>query len=409
MKKQLLFIAILATMFVGCRQKGDVYFDPNDPMNMSYSTYATQFDVIWRSMNMYYMFWSEDSTDWDNIYTTMRPKFEALDEAYKADNSTPDSITFTTLYQEVTHSLIDHHLVMAIRDVHTDKRYVFRPGQDEVLSREYTAGQVYGRGYMQEAIADYEARKLLDAGQWGKMGDHINYFGIRTLDDGRRIAYLWQSGYQMKTALEKEDPTDEEKLYINNIQSWLDMCRTESRLAGIILDNRCNSGGEVRDLDLLIAPFINERLHYADIRYKDGPGRYDYTNWIPVYIDTVTRDKRRDIEAEDIPYIVLTNAFSISMGEMSAAIIKHLPTGRMIGERTFGALGRIYDINTLFYDGSFGNIEGKHYVYTSSMQSRFINEGLLEGIGITPTKAVYQAEEGYLGPMNKAIDYIKGY
>ena len=409
MKHKLLYIAAIALLVVGCRQKGDVYFDPNDPQNMAYTTYAEQFDVLWRSMNMYYMFWSEDSTDWDQVYYTMKPKFEELDAAYKADGSIPDSLTFTTLYQEVTHSLIDHHLMMMVKDVHTDKPYTFRPGLDEMKSREYTAGQEYSKDAMKAAIADYEARHLLDAGQWGEMEEQENYFGIRTLDDGRKIAYLWQSGYHMMSALEKENPTDAERLYINNIEAWLDMCLTETQLAGIILDNRCNTGGEVRDFSIVVAPFINEPLYYADVRYKEGPGRYDYTDWIPVYVDTLPANKRRDIEAEGIPYIVLTNAYSISMGEMTSEVIKHLPTGRMIGERTFGAHGRLYSFNTLFYDGTFGSKNGSHYVYTSSMQTRFVEEGMLEGIGITPTRLVYQAEEGYLGAMNKAIDYIKAY
>ncbi|MBQ7531753.1 MAG: hypothetical protein IJT12_08615 [Paludibacteraceae bacterium] len=409
MKHKLLYIAAIALLAVGCRQKGDVYFDPNDPQNMAYTTYSEQFDVLWRSMNMYYMFWSEDSTDWDQVYYTMKPKFEELDAAYKADESVADSLTFTTLYQEATHSLIDHHLAMIIRDPHTGKPYTFRPGLDEMRSREYTAGQEYTTDAMKAAIADYETQHLLDAGQWGEMNGEENYFGIRTLDDGRKIAYLWQSGFKMMTALEKKDPDDKERLYINNIEAWRDMCLTETQLAGIILDNRCNTGGEVRDLNIVVAPFINEPLYYADVRYKEGPGRYDYTDWIPAYVDTLPADKRRNIEAEGIPYIVLTNAYTISMGEMTAAVIKHLPTGRMIGERTFGAHGRLYSVNTLFYDGTFGDRNGKHYVYTSSMQTRFVQEGMLEGKGITPTRLVYQAEEGYLGAMNKAIDYIKAY
>ena len=409
MKHKLLYIAAIVLLITGCREKGDVYFDPNDPQTMAYTTYADQFEVIWRSMNMYYMFWSEDKTNWDDVYYTMMPKFKALDAAYEADGTVADSLTLTTYYQEVTHSLIDHHLAMVIKDVHTDSQYVFTPGKDEVLSREYTIGQTYDREHMQEAIASYEASKMLDAGQWGKMDDNINYFGIRTLDDGRKIAYLWQSGYQMVSALATTEPkNDEERMYINNIQAWLDMCLTETHLAGIILDNRCNRGGQAADLNVVVAPFIKERLHYADVRYKEGPGRYDYTDWIPVYVEPLP-GMFRDIEAEDIPYIVLTNAFSVSMGEVSSEVIKHLPTGRMIGERTFGAEGRLYDYNTLYYNGTFGSRDAKHYVYTSSMQSRFVEEGQVEGIGITPTKVVYQAEDGYLGAMNKAIDYIKGY
>ncbi|MBO4362244.1 MAG: hypothetical protein J5823_05610 [Paludibacteraceae bacterium] len=408
MEHKLLYIIAISLLVVGCRQKGDIYVDPNDPMNLNYTSYAKQFDIFWQGMNTYYVFWSEDETDWDDVYTRLKPKFDALDEAYKADGSVPDSLTFIALYQDATSSLIDHHLVLRLRDVHTDQLYVYSPGSEEVKSREYVAGQKYGKKVMKEEIQKCIDQKLLDAGTWGEKGDDANFFGIRTLDDGRKVAYLWQSSYNMLASLKEEGETDEERVYINNIEAWMDMCLTETRLAGIILDNRCNRGGKVADLELVVGSFINEKVHYADLRYKEGPGRYDYTDWMPAYVEPAA--KRRDIETENIPYIVLTNAYSISMAETSAEIIKKLPTGRMIGERTYGAHGQLMPYNTYFHDGTFGDINnGKHYVYTSSLQVRFVDDGILEGVGITPTKAIYQAEDGYIGAMNKALDYIKAY
>ena len=398
-----MFAAVLA----GCRQKGDIYIDPNDPMNMSYTSYEVQFEIFWRGMNNYYVFWSEDTTDWDATYYRMQPKFKALDEAFEASGTPADSLTFTTLYQEATHGLLDHHMAIMLRDVHTDKPYLFEPGKDEVLQREYVAGQKYGTAVMKEAIESFVSNKLIDAVQWGKMEDNENCFGIRTLENGKKIAYLWQSAFDMTASLSKEGNSAEEKQYINNIQAWLEMCLTDPDLAGIILDNRCNNGGSVVDLDYVVGAFISEPLHYADTRYKEGAGRYDYTDWIPCYVDTAA--KRRDLEAEGIPYIVLTNAFTISMAEISAEIIKKLPTGRMIGERTYGAHGVLMPYSTFYHDGTFGDKEGKHYVYTASRQMRFVDDGVLEGKGITPTKAVFQSEEGYAGAITKAIDYIKGY
>lgn len=125
--------------------------------------------------------------------------------------------------------------------------------------------------------------------------------------------------------------------------------------------------------------------------------------------DTNNIRNRRDLEAENIPYVVLTNAYSISMGEMSSAAIKLLPTGCMIGERTFGAHGQLISLSTIFHDGTFGDPNGKHYVYTSSLQLQFLEDGILEGQGITPDKSILQMESGYAGAMEKAIDYIKAY
>lgn len=409
MKHKLLYILVLASALMGCRPKGDVYFDPNDPINLQYTTYASQFDAIWRSMNTHYVFWSEDKTDWDAVYKEMLPRFEALDKQYEADGSTPDSLTLVGLYAQVTSSLIDHHMKIYVTDVHTGTECIYRPGYEEVMQRDYVAGQDYSVNAMKEAINGFLANGTLDSGTWGKMGDSQNFFGTRAVED-KKIAYLWQSSYQMVEALRKEGETDEEKQYIQNIRSWLDMCLTDPNLLGIILDNRCNKGGNVEDLKIVIGSFISERIHYADLRYKEGPGRYEYTNWIPAYVE-LNQDvaNRRDLAKENIPYVVLANAFSISMAETSSQIIKTLPTGCMIGERTYGAHGQSTSYSTLFYDGAFGDVNGMHFIYTSSLQTRFKGEGLLEGEGITPDKSILQLESGYLGAMEKAVNYIKAY
>ena len=406
MKHKLLYIIILAGILMGCRQRGDVYFDPNDPINMQYTTYAAQFEAIWRGMNTHYVFWSQDPTDWDAIYQNMLPRFQELDSKYQADGSTPDSLTLVNLYAEATKTLIDHHLKLYVRDIHTGQECAYCPGREEVLQRDYVVDQQYSAAAMKEAIDGFVSSGALNEGKWGQLDKNINFFGIRYVDD-KKIAYLWQNSYKMTESLKREGETELEKQYIQNIRSWLDMCLNDENLLGIILDNRCNNGGSTNDLDIAIGSFIGERLHYADLRYKEGSGRYEYTDWIPAYVDV--NDNHRNLEAEKIPYVVLTNAFSISMAEITSQIIKNLPTGCMIGERTYGAHGQSNDYTTVFHDGAIGSTSGNHYIFTSNLQTRFVNESVLEGTGITPTKSILQLESGYSGAMLKAIDYIKAY
>ncbi len=411
MKKGLLYISMIAVMLAGCRQKGDVYYDPNDQLNMSYTTYAGQFEAIWHGLNTYYVFWSEDSTEWDLVYKEMLPRFQELDSAYKNNGTIPDSLTFVGMYQDVTSTLIDHHLTMQIRDVHTNKPYIFEPGQDEVNQRDYVQGQTYSTAAMKEAIDGFVKDGLLTSGTWGKRGNYVNFFGFRKVDT-KKIAYYWQNNFYMTSTLQAGIlDTDDElaQQYTKNIESWLDMCLNDEDLLGIILDNRCNGGGQLADLEIVIGPFISEPLQYGNIRYKEGPNRYEYTNWIPAYADTMDIRNRRDLEAQNIPYVVIANAYSISMAEISSAAIKLLPTGCMIGERTFGAHGQLYSLSTIFYDGTFGDPNGKHYVYTSSLQTKFLDGGILEGQGVSPDKSILQMESGYAGAMEKAIDYIKAY
>ena len=408
MKQKLLYIALIATLVIGCRPKGDIYFDPNDPMNMAYTTYTGQFEAFWRGMNTHYVFWSEDSTDWDAVYKDMLPRFQELDTTYATSGTTPDSATFAGLYAEMTATLRDHHMSIQVLDVHTNKPFLFYPGVAEVKQRDYVVGQNYSFEAIQTAINGFVSSGLLSSGTWGEMGEQHNFFGIRNVDD-KKIAYLWISNFQISQALSKEPESEGETAYIQNLRSWLDLCIKDENLLGIILDTRCNLGGKVEDLKYVVGSFIGKPLHYADLRYKEGVGRYEYTDWIPAIIDTVAAENRRDLEASNIPYVVLSNAMSISMGEISAAAIKQLPTGCMIGERTFGAHGQIVSNSALLHDGSFGDKDGLHYVYTSSMQTRFRGEEVLEGIGVSPDKSVLQVESGYDGTMEKAIDYIKAY
>lgn len=408
MKHKLLYSIIIAVALMGCRQKGDVYFNPSDPTNMLYETYEAQFQVIWLGLNSHYAFWSEDPTDWDAVYNAMLPRFKELDSKYEADRSTPDSLALISLYAEATSKLIDHHLVLHVRDVHTGQHCEYRPGYEEVIQRDYVVKDDYSTKAMKDAINSFVSEGILDGGTWGKMGEEENFFGTRTVDD-KKIAYLWQSHFEMNEALKKVGETDEEKQYIQNIKAWQDMCLNDANLLGIILDNRCNRGGNSEDLQLIVGSFIDEKIHYADLRYKEGVGRYEYTDWIPTYAEPNPSVTRRNLEKENIPYVVLTNAFSVSMAEISAQVIKNLPTGCMIGERTYGAHGQSTAYSSLFHDGSFGAPEGKHYVYTSNIQTRFVEDGVLEGKGIEPSKSMLQVESGYAGATIKAIDYIKAY
>lgn len=93
-------------------------------------------------------------------------------------------------------------------------------------------------------------------------------------------------------------------------------------------------------------------------RYKEGPGRYEHSVWAPYYIYPQSR-YHRDLTAENIPYVVLCDLSSVSMGEIETSIIKKvLPTSHTIGERTYGATGPLQVVSSinLNYGGPFGDI-----------------------------------------------------
>ena len=99
----------------------------------------------------------------------------------------------------------------------------------------------------------------------------------------------------------------------------------------------------------------------------------------------------RDLTAENIPYVILCDINSVSMGEVEEMFIREvLPTSYIIGERTFGATGPLQPVDyiDLTYGGPFGNINTMHHnVYTSTFEA-LIGGQVPEGIGCVPDKEV---------------------
>lgn len=161
----------------------------------------------------------------------------------------------------------------------------------------------------------------------------------------------------------------------------------------------------------LVGSFINERTEVLQTRYQEGPGRYEHSAWTPYYIDPQSQ-YHRDLTAENIPYVVLCDLNSISMGEIETSVIKKvLPTSHTIGERTYGATGPLQPTSSinLNYGGPFGNSETMHhYIYTSTFEAR-IDGKVLEGTGYTPDQIVLRKDhDDEIKPqLDAAIEYIK--
>lgn len=192
----------------------------------------------------------------------------------------------------------------------------------------------------------------------------------------------------------------------NLLDHWLTTIAETPReqLAGIILDNRANSGGYQDDMDYLLGSYIDKKTEIFKTRYKEGPGRLEHSVWTPYYIFPQSQ-YHRDLTAENIPYVILCDINSISMGEVEQMFIREvLPTSYIIGERTFGATGPLQPVAyiNLTYSGSFGNINTMHHdVYTSTFEA-LIGGQVREGIGCVPDQEVLR--KNYNGDFKPQLD-----
>ena len=418
-KRFVIFLTLAAMLFCGCREEADYHPYIGESGGLVYNSYSSQFNYLWRCMSTGYVFWDVEETDWDAVYKEYMPKFQALDEKHQAG----EDVTLAELeelYRGIIGGMKDHHMFFVVQNLFpspndTVPGFYIVPGQYEAESRDY---YIEHRDKEQERLDSFlnviEQHYNIEVHETAsvevpELEDSVTYhYCLIQLPDGRKIPYLWQSMAAISPIMRAPE-SDAYKL----LDHWLTaIAETPSeQLAGIILDNRANSGGYQDDMDYLVGSYLNEKTEVFKTRYKEGPGRLEHSAWAPYYIFPQSQ-YHRDITAEKIPYVILCDINSVSMGEIEQLVMREaLPTSYVIGERTFGGTGPLQPVEyiNLTYGGPFGNINTMcHYVYTSTFES-MIGGQILEGIGCVPDQEVLRKDyNGDFKPqLDAAIEYIK--
>ena len=436
MKRILAVSAVLITLisFSSCREDYDPHMYYGETMQMAYDTYAGQFDFIWRNINTGYVFWDIDKTPWDEVYDEYMPKFAELDSQVALGKSIPDSVLLK-LYKSAMGQMSDHHMRVVIKNLHpcdADAGQIsFKPGVIAMEQRpEYIESKASALSHMVEfqrgIVQEFEAAgdiKVIEHNQIKfdlkaedmSVSGVIYSFNLFQLPDGRLVPYLWQNYATITPVFEfygQKGPAGQAADILDRFFTCISTTPKE-KLAGFILDNRTNSGGYQDDLDYLIGSFINDEVVMFQTRYKEGPGRLEYSAWTD-YKQRPFDRYHRDICAEGIPYIILTDLLSISMGEIEPIAARQvLPVAYIVGERSYGATGPLQpDFMDLTYGGSFGedDLSTGHYVYTSDFETLVGGVTNYEGKGIEPDLEVIRKEHGgsFRAAIDAALEYIAG-
>lgn len=421
-KISIIILAAIALAFSSCRKTPDYVPYIGETSKLAYRTYAEQFDVLWNNINTGYVFWDVDSTDWDAVYEKYMPQFEALDMRIESGNGVATK-ELQVLYDEIMGGLIDHHMVVQIKNLYGGGNNIISvdPSNNEIKTRDYYFKGSYDlydeiNQFNKKLASGSNSAYKISYGGYEKVntgdGQIIICYILFELPDGKLVPYLWQNGYKMSLIMSGVNNSSSSYYKAAQlIDKWKNAAlkTPKNKLAGVILDNRCNNGGSLSDLNHVISPFIKKDLVVMSTRYKEGPGRLEHSVWAPVTIKASTEN--RDLASENIPYVVLSNIYSISMGEITTYSISQLPTGYVIGERTYGATGPLLSNAIDFtYGGPFGDIEDEqHYVYTSTYEIK-THEGFVpEGVGFTPDKEVLTRDAGVKGQLDAALEYIRSY
>ena len=427
-------LAAVAMLFASCRKEGEELLNPNARYANSY---AQQFDAVWHGIDNCYVFWSRDNTDWDAIYETYKPKFEAFDAALetaiiqhrKKEEAVPDSV-FIRTWIEVVGGLLDHHFALTVRNYSTGKKHTIGGSAREVKKRpDYKVTNDSIKNLQYNALANHAKLNKL----YVNNENSVMRSALLNKSNGKKIAYFRLNGFNISNLFNGKgftrgrssfvpEASDNDAAFLRPLyyffgRNWVqqtyntivsgnnDGWMNDDDVEGIIVDVRGNGGGNAGELTPVVGAFTQHETHYGYSRTKEGLGRLDYSAWTPFILKT----PRYHLNTAK-PIVVLADANSASCAEITTQTIHSLPNGKFIGKRTCGATCPLLPggFNTLL-SGVFGNYdEYGYYCYTSNFDLVLTDCTSLEGVGVTPDYDVdYKGEDGKDEQLDAAIEYLE--
>lgn len=392
-----IFAALI--LLIGCRSDADDLYSPED---LTASTLTAQFDAFWAGMQQSYVFWSDDTTDWEKVRAKYRPIFTELDKRQHVSTD-----TIVALYKELAASLLDHHLNIRGRNPKAapgkPSTFSIYPAVAEVESRDYYHGKITAEDF------DKLYAELQDAGrlsQWHHAKAYTSSDDMQVtagMIDGD-ILYMRVSQFAMVSMVDEypdfKDETHDNPAAMDAWRFFIDKATSKTAPPkGVIVDLRSNPGGYTSDLSLLYAYLTPQPVNLGKTRTKAGLHPLDYSAWTPFIVQPAAAALDTSI-----PVTALCDIWSCSMAELFTQAIMMLPNGQSIGERTFGCTGPLVYDYRVAYTGSFQTADMNLAVYTSTWQFRIGPDlTLLEGKGVTPNHISLFKDASAKGQLEDAI------
>jgi hypothetical protein len=320
------FYSLAFMIFSGCRKNAVV-------TKSSPSNFDEVFELFYDKMNSNYCYWDIDKTNFDSLYMAYRPRFHELDL-----NNQDDQKKSVSYFRAMSSSLIDNHFQISFIGKALKDSAIYpaldRKKKSPNFHNKYDFSLIVRKyldtGFVTSSYFFQEGNKsaLLYAIA-GTISHKILYFSCNQFAFGRAIK---DNDSGTLSVLQKLDGL----LYQN-----------QSSLKGVIIDLRGNGGGDVADLNLIFGRFINQPLTIGTLKYKNGDGKFNFTNSVSNVI--LPKSARSGKLAWKL--VLLTDNYSASLSEAFAAATQALPYGKLIGETTWGATGPVADRAVYGYGG----------------------------------------------------------
>lgn len=356
------FLAIVL-IFSSCRKE---ITQVNTTNSYTAHNFNDIFEGFWNGMNNNYVFWSEETINWDDIYKHYKPLFANLSLIDSADNEKA-----LTYFEEMTSDLKDSHYTLTFPDL---GYYQISPALNRKIALNRTfPDSIYS--LPSTLFTTTIPKNYIDASSLKQGSDTVYFDGSPSLfrvvsgTIKGKVLYFYFSDFAFGQSGANTYPI---------IISFLNSLRNlPSTIKGIVIDIRGNGGGSITDLDFLVGNMITTPLQYGYTRSKSGSGRLDYTPWAPAIV--TPQSGAVDVK---VPIVALADHTSVSMAEATALAINTLPNGKFIGTTTWGANGPLAPQQ--YYNSGQFTIGTFLSVYTSSSMFKSLDGTIFEGKGIPP-------------------------
>lgn len=241
------------------------------------------FDALWTVVDQHYCFFKEKGVDWDDVYQRYRPRVK----------EEMGGLEFFNLCADMLDELRDGHVNLSS----SFKVSYFRDWWS-----------AYPQNYDARLVEQYYLRfdySTVGGMDYAVLRDNVGYIRYKS------FAYGVGEGA------------------LDGILNQFALCK------GIVIDIRDNGGGDMTNVETIVARFIDKPILAGSICHKTGPGHDDFSEPFEYYFNPAPAGRTRWIK----PVVVLTNRSTFSAANNFVSVMKYLPNVKIVGDRTGGGSG----------------------------------------------------------------------
>lgn len=268
---RILFLSVALLATVSCHELPD--YD---------NSARTNFDLLWQILDEHYCFFEEKNVDWNEVYDRYSPRVDTC----------RNYVDFFDVCSEMLGELRDGHVNLSS----SFNTFYYRKWWSDYP-------QNYDERLVQQYYLNFEYRST-GAIDYGVVGGRVGYMRYPSFEYGIGEGNL------------------------DAVLTYLANCD------GLIIDVRDNGGGNISNIETLVARFIDNRTLAGYISHKTGPGHDQFSEPRAFYYEPAAgRSKWTK------PVAVLTNRSTYSAANNFVAVMKHLPQVYIVGATTGGGSG----------------------------------------------------------------------